>query len=300
MNPVVVGLDPGRNGPDPLDPAFGSGRRLSAMLGVGPDEYLRRIDRVNLHPSERLPGDDRAAGANLLPILRGRRVVVLGRRVAEALDVTDDWFRWRVAPGGFVAACSPHPSGLSRWWNDAGNVLAAGAFWSRVLRPTVYVEGPDGSGKSTLVGVISADRGPGPSTVETEGPPATWVECLRRIDARVAPGLLCDRSSGLVSELVYGPVLRGGVLAPGGEDELWRLVGSVKHAVVFVHCRPDRLEPRARPGEDPEHLRAVGANLGRIRDRYDEVMLRVASMGARVVRYDRSPRSLEEVLACAE
>jgi hypothetical protein len=172
-------------------------------------------------------------------------------------------------------------------------VAAARTFWRHAVRPCVQVEGTDGSGKTTLVTELS--RLTGLALVPTEDPPRTWAECLGRVGVRCGPGLLCDRSSGLVSELVYGPVLRGGTIAP--EDEMWRVVRSILHAVTFVHCRPpeDLLWPTFRASEHPDHVKAVTKNSEALLRRYDEVMARIGREGGRVLRYDRTCQSVESL-----
>ncbi len=314
MRTILVGLDPGRNGTEPLDPAYPSGKRLADLAGLSGKEFLARFDRVNLHHERGRPvREDGPLAANLLPVLRGRRVVALGRRVSDALGVGEgrsvwaDGVDWSITSGGFVGATLPHPSGLSRWWNDPEHEESARSFMRSLLLPCVYVEGPDGSGKTTLIGELANVLPsrypallPGMTLVPTDDPPKSWDECLARIQRRLAPGLLCDRSSGLLSELVYAPVLRGGVLAPGGEGEMWGMVESLLHAVTFVYCLPslDSLDPTFRPEEDPAHVKLVKAKSRELLARYDEVMARVSSMGGRVVRYDFMRDTPEEVSAC--
>ena len=291
MRPVLVGLDTGGNGPEPLSPDNMSGRRLADLAGLTRDEFIERFDRVNLLPGD---VDTQAAVANLMPILRGRRVVTLGREVSMALGVRGD-LSWGVG-AGFIGAHLPHPSGLNRWWNDRSNVEVAGRFMRDLLRPCIHVEGPDGSGKSTLVDslevIMNLDRRP------TQNPPRDWPDCLGRIIDRIAPGIVCDRSSGLVSELVYGPVIRGGTCTP--EDRIWGVVASLAHAVTFVYCRPaaNLIVPTWREGEDPDHVAKVQLKATNLIERYDEVMARVSSIGARVIRYDRDTMRPEEIARC--
>lgn len=63
-----------------------------------------------------------------------RPAVILGATalVAYRRDTRDHglgWLEWR---GG--VAFHPHPSGLSRWWNDPRNIERAKEFWDEVLR----------------------------------------------------------------------------------------------------------------------------------------------------------------------
>ena len=295
MDTVVVGLSPGGSPGGPLDPSGRSGGRLAGLAGLGPEEFKGRFARTNLRPLANLGRSDRELAENLLPLLRGKRVLALGRSVAGAIGVKGPWFEWSLCKG-FVGAAMPHPSGLSRWWNYPDNRRTAGEFMRRSTRPCVHVEGPDGSGKSTLVPELAGIMGL--DVVPTDDPPRSWDECLRRIERRVSPSLVCDRSSGLVSELVYGPVLRGGTIVD--EEVVWSVVRSVVHAVVFVYCRPpdDAIRPTFRDGEDPGHAKGVLEKSDPLRRRYDEVMSRLSGMGARVVRYDRTRQTVEEVARC--
>lgn len=296
MKIILVGLD-GTPGVDPLDPSKGSGARLAALAGLSPGAFLDRFDRIDLFPPG---GGDRPweAVLEILPVLRGRRVVALGRVVADALGVGPDWFRWRRC-SRFVGCAMPHPSGLSHWWNDPSNVDTARVFMEGLLRPCVHVEGPDGSGKSTLVDSIVAATGL--RKIPTDDPPSSWEECLSRVGKRLDPGIVCDRSSGLISELVYGPVLRGSTIVD--EEEIWWVVRSIVHAVKFVYCRPPEfaLSLEFRTGESPSHVSQVKSNLGRLSRRYDEVFERLYREGAQVIRYDRmSGQTPSEVIRCVE
>jgi hypothetical protein len=297
MNTVIVGIDPGVNGREPLSLTGGSGRRLAELIGVSDDEYVDRFDRINLHPIEGSDYDS-LAGANLGPILRGRRVVVLGRRVANALGIRyRNWFEWDVDPRGFVFAVSPRLIGLSRWWNEPANRSVAESFYRGLTRPTIHVEGVDGSGKSTLARYLS-DRLVLP-IVPTDGPCRTGDDVLFRARARVVPGVVADRSSGVVSELVYGPVLRGSTIVP--EDVLWGIVRAISGVVRFVYCRPpvDRIIHVPRPDEDPSHVRAVDGKIRDLYDRYDVVFDWARRIGCSVHEYDWTVQHSEEVLRCA-
>lgn len=74
----------------------------------------------------------RLAAAVMLGSLVGRRVVLLGRSVVAAFGFRfGEWMAWGSAPagGGEVWwSALPHPSGVSRWWNDRGNVERARGF----------------------------------------------------------------------------------------------------------------------------------------------------------------------------
>lgn len=299
MRTVLVGVDPGKNSGGPFSGEGGSGRRLASLCGLSVDEFASRFDRINLHHSAGHPESaDRRAAENLIPVLRGRRVVAVGGRVATALSVGGENLSWSVRERGFVGAKIPHPSGVSRWWNDRGNTLAASRFMKDMLRPCIHLEGPDGSGKTTLAGWISKEFEL--SLIPTDDPPKSEEECRMRVNRRVGTSVVCDRSSGLISELVYAPVLRGKTMWP--EEQVWDLVRSIVHAVVFVYCRPPEkeLRPMFREGEDPDHVRGVVEKSSALVNRYDDVMSRLVREGARVMKYDRTTQTPTEVLRCVE
>lgn len=281
---LVVGIS--SVGEGAFSPDGASGRRLASILGVSDAREV--VDTDNLWDGD--PED-------VVRRATGRRVVAMGRRVASYLGASTEWFRWTVSTRGFVVAACPHPSGLSRMWNDPLTVERVRGFLVGSMGPCIHVEGPDGSGKSTLVPLLAEAMNL--RTVGTQDPPSSWDECLARIEERVAPGIVCDRSSGLVSELVYGPVLRGRTVA--SEEEMMGVVRAVSRAVTIVYCRPARLLPRRRLGEDEAHTSSVEERLDALRDRYDEVMENLKRVGMRVVEYDYGRGSVGEVARrCAE
>ena len=92
---MIIGQAPGRQGTG--EPLSGkAGRRLAALCGLDLDAYLARFQRVNLLPvfpgkagkGDRFPlPPAREAARALLPTLEGRRVVLLGGRVAAAFGL---------------------------------------------------------------------------------------------------------------------------------------------------------------------------------------------------------------------
>lgn len=147
MKPLLIGQAPGPNtDPDyPLFPAprTSAGGRLCELIGLSRGEYLSLFDRCNLLPY--FPGrtqarDDsfpmapaRLAAQVMRPLLRGRRVVIVGRKVADAFDLPKvDWFepiQLRCGPRHAATGCSgladviviPHPSGRNHWYNTELN-----------------------------------------------------------------------------------------------------------------------------------------------------------------------------------
>lgn len=120
---VLVGMSPGPHS-DPglalyLIPTSSAGGRLRTMLGMTVHDYLRSFERVNLlreYPGPRWPSDKaKRAAAKMVPALRGRRVALVGVRVAEAFGLDADPFTWIRSDA--IEACTVgwvyHPSGGS-------------------------------------------------------------------------------------------------------------------------------------------------------------------------------------------
>jgi hypothetical protein len=113
------------------DNAACSGGRILAMLNligpVTPEEYLEVFDRMNMHYGK--DWDAKAARANRVSViaaLQGRRVIIFGRQTASALGVPRSDFFWTDADCYFTYTTLPHPSGLTRDYNDPEFKLKAG------------------------------------------------------------------------------------------------------------------------------------------------------------------------------
>ena len=132
LKPILVGehnpygADP-RASLYPLPPSSAGGRLCRLILGMTTHEYLRAFERVDL--LRRLPWSARDAFESARRLRevhmhdvgddgRGRTYVLLGRRVANAF--------WPKAPmpgyDGERLVAIPHPSGLCRYWLEAGAI----------------------------------------------------------------------------------------------------------------------------------------------------------------------------------
>lgn len=137
MRPAIVGEAPSMRTSRPF--AGRSGERLAELAGVSLDVLRDRYRLVNLlrhwpGPNPHGKGSawepglarDRAAAIRLAP-----GSILCGRRVAQAFGLP------RVAffePDERGVVVIPHPSGISRWWNDPQNVDEARRFLEGAVR----------------------------------------------------------------------------------------------------------------------------------------------------------------------
>ena len=168
-DPLLVGEAPSAHGDPTKPLTGNVGRRLAHAAGLGfPAPFLRCFGRVNLLQEfpgyadgkgggATFPPDEARAAARTLVFelmrdaeVRARRpprphLILLGRRVAAAFDCDkfgEAWFIRQAVQltvlgsleeslGGsqFDATVVPHPSQLSRWWNDPANLARAQAFF---------------------------------------------------------------------------------------------------------------------------------------------------------------------------
>lgn len=151
--PLLVGEAPGKSSiPERPIVSSRSGARLAELLHLHPNELAHRAIVGNLldaYPGPKYPIEEAACEATA--ILNGKRVapesvsylLLLGRGVARAFGlperaVTGDFFSaHEVEQRGFrwTLVVVPHPSGLSRWWNDSRNVALATRQMRALLPP---------------------------------------------------------------------------------------------------------------------------------------------------------------------
>jgi uracil-DNA glycosylase len=149
---LLIGEAPGRSSRPGSQPI--TSRRLALLAGLDLEEFLGRFARTNLLAS--WPGKQPGGKGDLFPRSRAREgfevlaprlagypaVVLLGRRVAGSSGIERDvpWLTWVRAPWGpGRVAVSPHPSGISRWWNEQENYDRAKGFWTDLSSPDFSV-----------------------------------------------------------------------------------------------------------------------------------------------------------------
>lgn len=116
------------------DPVGCAGHRLCyKVLQTDYDTYLREFDRVNLCPRAWKMSEARARATLLIGDCRPTQVLVLlGRKVATAFDCQDvPAFDWTTVNSARIVSL-PHPSGLSRAWNEPGAFDRARALLKNV------------------------------------------------------------------------------------------------------------------------------------------------------------------------
>lgn len=158
---VLVGQAPSRTS-EPDRPLSGmSGKRLAGLLRMTEAELSASFCRINLvdeFPGKNGKGDAfpaaeaRTKALLLMKRYAGRRVtlVLAGKKVAGAFGLRGrDYFergRFHEFPNiGFVTV--PHPSGVNRWWNDAGNRRKAAKFFAELRKATKSNSAPGGRGR---------------------------------------------------------------------------------------------------------------------------------------------------------
>jgi hypothetical protein len=124
MKPVLLGMN--NEHPDRVfypDNAACSGGRILSMMNlveeISCEEFLDAFERHNMHYGK--DWDAKAARANRLSVwetLFGKRVIIFGRQTASALGVPRADGEWKSAMGYFTFTTLPHPSGLTRDYND--------------------------------------------------------------------------------------------------------------------------------------------------------------------------------------
>lgn len=149
QRPLLTGQSPGPNTRPELPlfclPKTSAGGRLQELTGLTRGRYLAGFQRMNLlyeHPGrhkrdDKFPVREARVAANAVkPLLEGRRVIFIGRKVGDAFGYGSQvapWHEWGYCPKwSFTYACVPHPSGRNHWYNNQLNRDVASEFW-RVL-----------------------------------------------------------------------------------------------------------------------------------------------------------------------
>lgn len=175
-----------------------------------------------------------------------------------------------------VSICLSPPNACDDHGSDSRGIIAL-TFGVRLLLigvspvneespMNIVVEGPDNSGKSTLIKVLARDLNykvvPSPGPCRSELDFIERYQHLRRVNNTIFDRHAC------VSEVIYGP------LCGRGEAFINPLVLTAFYndPPILIYCRGrDLAEHKVRKGVDtPEHLEAVYRNHAAICNRYEE------------------------------
>lgn len=119
------------------EPRGSAGERLCRLvLGLEPRQYLRAFERRNtlVGSTWSAPKAREGAATTFAETAPGDTVVLFGKRVWDAwfpllqlAPEAREWqpYRTHVGPESRTFASLPHPSGLSRAWNEPGAFLRA-------------------------------------------------------------------------------------------------------------------------------------------------------------------------------
>lgn len=152
----------------------------------------------------------------------------------------------------------------------------------------IVIEGTDGSGKSTLIENYFSGN-----ALHGGGPPKTRQEFMERLKS-IEPGGVYDRWCG-ISEQVYGPIIRGTLLATK------RDINNVirEKSPIVIYCRPpvqvtfENLKRQmVKPHKDKEFIRQVVKHSTTIQQEYDRLMFSILPrLGCLVLHYDYTRES---------
>ena len=128
-------------------PPTSAGGKLHKLTGLSLEDYFKKYERTNLlrdFPGATPGGGDRwplqearAAARALVPSLKGRRVLFIGRNVSRAFMYGGGFEYFHLyyqEEDDFTFAIVPHTSGVSRFYNDPVNVASAQKFLSSIQK----------------------------------------------------------------------------------------------------------------------------------------------------------------------
>lgn len=159
-----------------------------------------------------------------------------------------------------------------------------------VQRP-IFVEGPDGSGKSTLVQKLVYERNT--FGVHTGGPPRSEDDMIARVFnlmelCRVAPKPLVFDRCPPVCEMVY-PVAFGRPMYLNQSVLLW-VIEQINPVIVYCRRGTEIMKAdmvKAQKGHKPyEHLQKVLDRFPALVEAYDEAFAVLDDRRVKVIEYD--------------
>lgn len=162
----------------------------------------------------------------------------------------------------------------------------------------VILEGPDGSGKSSLIRRLSDDMDipiHERASHSTRGPIDDLFEWAKKdvLTWHEQPFALYDRHP-FVSEFVYGPICRGFMDARFHTPEARQLVKEFSYNSIVIFCDPGTYEIQNNVHRDP-HMAGVDRNINQITFMYRSLFT-VWPTPLRVMRWDYTTPVPDRVL----
>jgi len=160
----------------------------------------------------------------------------------------------------------------------------------------IIFEGPDGAGKTYSAEWLSNFSGI--PLYHAGGPPTTREEILSRIEHMLQNRKQIFDRFPLISEPIYGPIIRGSCLLT--PDEILSYLCEMKTFAKIVYCRPSvktilSAELKSKPHKSSDHTEAVKMFITEIINAYDESMSELSRLRLRVYLFDRDKMNLEDL-----
>lgn len=167
----------------------------------------------------------------------------------------------------------------------------------------VIIEGPDGSGKTTLANYLRKNVEAYAWLLRSNGPPTNVIDMLRTVrwitrDAPPHLNVICDRFP-IISEIVYGPILRDRCLHDYTPKLIAQYFLTAPYPTIIIHCRPP-LQELELSVHSQVQMTGVKNNLSRIAETYDVLMQDLHREGVQIYRYDYTESPLPIVQTVQE
>lgn len=134
------------------------------------------------------------------------------------------------------------------------------------------IEGPDGSGKSTLIKKLRESLPQYAAFISTTSRPSDLGDILGYMDWTTYPRrdliIFCDRYP-LISEMIYGPILRGTSLIKGTVKDFEKYLRF--QSAYIINCRPPSKQIKKNIKKNDQRGGVVECIDGIIK-RYDDLM----------------------------
>ena len=155
----------------------------------------------------------------------------------------------------------------------------------------VIVEGPDGSGKTTLLRNLRNQTTHYFWVMSSSGRPKTIEQLQDAVGyvgqaAYIKTTIICDRFP-LISEMVYGPILRGYSLLDHLSSPNTALFSELLSSEIdrVIYCRPPIEQIKTNISNNPQ-LEGVRVLIDKLIKRYDELMNDLRDANVKVYNYD--------------